>query len=142
MRFWLRTLFIVLFGLVSVAAEAADIKPFVRDYLASDAVHLAETLKGEAAKSGALTQGKSAEQLRRDLGGAIGKSDSKLAEKLSAGAGGENPKDAANWLALARLAISADDATFSDRYFLRERGSTAAYAAFERVGTPPLQAEA
>jgi alpha-2-macroglobulin len=142
MRFWLRTLFIVLFGLVSVAAEAADIKPFVRDYLASDAVHLVETLKGEAAKAGAQTQGKAPEQLRREITAAIAKSDFRLAEKLSAAAVAANPKDAANWLALARLAISADDAQFSDRYFLRERGVTAAYAAYERVGTPALQAEA
>jgi hypothetical protein len=141
MRFWLRTLLIAFFGFAG-AAEAAEIKPFARDYLASDAVHLAEDLRKEAASYGGLTQGKSADQLRRDAAAAMGRADFKLAEKLAGAAVAANPKDAANWLAFAKLAVSADDAQANNRYDLRERGATAAYAAYERLSAPAQQAEA
>src|SRR5580704_2933266 len=139
MRLWLSSLFIIIFGYLGAVAEAADIKPFTRDYLASDAIHLADTLRREA---GDATRGKSAEQLRRETTAAIGRSDFKTAKRLAAAAVTANPKDAANWLALARLAISADDAKSNDRYYLVEEGATAAYAAYERLSAPPLQAEA
>jgi hypothetical protein len=45
MRLWLSSLFIIIFGYLGAAAQAADIKPFTRDYLASDAIHLADTLR-------------------------------------------------------------------------------------------------
>ncbi|HXW19408.1 MAG TPA: alpha-2-macroglobulin, partial [Roseiarcus sp.] len=127
---------------LAAAAIAAEVKPFTRDFLASDAVRLAETLRKEAASSGALSQGKSAEQLRRETAAAGAKGDFKLAGKLAAAAVAANPKDAANWLALARLAVAADDAQDNGRYELREEGATAAYAAYERLATPALQAEA
>jgi uncharacterized protein YfaS (alpha-2-macroglobulin family) len=136
MRLWLSSLLIILFGTLSVAAAAADVKPFSRDYLASDAVRLVETLRREAAGIG---QGKSAEQLRRD---ATGTSDYKLAARFAAAAVTANPKDAANWLTLAKVAIAADDAQASMRWYLREEGATAAYAAYERLADPKLQAEA
>ncbi|HEV3042442.1 MAG TPA: MG2 domain-containing protein, partial [Roseiarcus sp.] len=139
MRLWLSSLFIIIFGYLGAAAQAADIKPFTRDYLASDAIRLADTLRKEA---GDATRGKSAEQLRRETTAAIGRSDFKTAKRLAAAAVTANPKDAANWLALARLAISADDAKSNDRYYLVEEGATAAYAAYERLSAPPLQAEA
>ncbi|HYC24766.1 MAG TPA: MG2 domain-containing protein, partial [Roseiarcus sp.] len=129
------------FALVALAL-AADTRPFARDFLASDAVRLAETLRKEAAANGALSQGKSSEQLRRETAAAGAKSDFKLAAKLAAAAVAVNPKDAANWLALARLAVAADDAQDSSRYELREEGATAAYAAYERLATPAAQAEA
>ncbi|HLW92850.1 MAG TPA: MG2 domain-containing protein, partial [Roseiarcus sp.] len=138
----LRAFLIMALALVGAAAYAADIKPFTRDFLASDAVRLAETLRKEAANYGALTQGKSPEQLRRETNAATAKGDFKLADKLAAGAVAANPKDAANWLAFARMAVAADDAQADNRYDLREEGATAAYAAYERLATPALQADA
>ena len=136
MRLWLSSLLIIFFGTLSVAASAADVKPFTRDYLASDAVRLVETLRREA---GGIGQGKSAEQLRRE---ATGTTDYKLAARFAAAAVTANLKDAANWLTLARVAIAADDAQASMRWYLREEGATAAYAAYERLADPKLQAEA
>jgi alpha-2-macroglobulin len=128
--------------LLGAAAWAADVKPFTRDFLAGDAVRLAEALRKETATNGALAQGKSPEQLRREMTAAGARGDFKLAAKLAAAAIAANPKDAANWLALARLAVAADDAQDNSRYELREQGATAAYAAYERLATPALQAEA
>ncbi|HLH51693.1 MAG TPA: alpha-2-macroglobulin [Roseiarcus sp.] len=139
MRLWLSSLLIIVFGAFAAGAQAAEIKPFARDYLASDAVRLVETLRKEAGGAG---QGKSAEQLRRDASAAAARGDYKLAARLAAAAVTVNPKDAANWLALARLAVAADDAQWSNRWSLRDEGATAAYAAYERLATPPLQAEA
>jgi alpha-2-macroglobulin len=136
MRLWLASLLTLLFGTLSIAATAAEVKPFARDYLASDAVRLVETLRKEA---GGIGQGKSAEQLRRQ---AAGTTDYKLAARVAAAAVTANPKDAANWLTLARVAIAADDAQASNRWYLREEGATAAYAAYERLADPKLQAEA
>ncbi|HLJ72659.1 MAG TPA: alpha-2-macroglobulin [Roseiarcus sp.] len=139
MRLWLSSLLIIVVGAFAAGAQAAEIKPFARDYLASDAVRLVETLRKEAGGAG---QGKSAEQLRRDTSAAAARGDYSLAARLAAAAVTANPKDAANWLALARLAIAADDAQWSNRWSLRDEGATAAYGAYERLATPPLQAEA
>ena len=125
-----------------MAARAADVKPYARDFLASDAVHFAETARKETAGAAALIKGKSPEQLRNEAAAAGANGDFKLAGRLAAAAIAGNPKDAANWLALARLAVKADDAQSSERYELRERGSTAAYAAYERLAPPGPQAQA
>ncbi len=137
----LRTLLaLVLF--VGAAAQAAEVKPYARDFLASDAVRLAETLRKETISIGSLTKGKSPEQLRKDAAAKAGASDFKMAGKYAGAAIAGNPKDAANWLQLAQIAIKADDAQASERFELRERGSTAAYAAYERLTGPGPQADA
>jgi alpha-2-macroglobulin len=125
-----------------VGAYAAETKPFARDFLASDAVRLTETLRKESATQAALTKGKTAEQLRKEASAAADSADYKLAGKLAAAAVSSNPKEAASWLTFARIAVKADDAQAPERYELRERGATAAYAAYERLTGPAPQAEA
>ncbi|MGO8835665.1 MAG: alpha-2-macroglobulin family protein [Roseiarcus sp.] len=138
----LRTLLALVLVLAGAAAHAAESKPYARDFLASDAVRLAETLRKEASGAAALSKGKSPEQLRNGAAGAAAGGDFKLAGKLAAAAIAGNPKDPANWLALAQLAVKADDAQAPERYELRERGATAAYAAYERLTAPGPQAQA
>jgi len=140
----LRTLLALVLMLAGGAAYAAESKPYARDFLVSDAVRLAETLRKETAASAALTKGKSPEQLRKEAAAIADNVDGdfKLAGKLAGAAITGNPKDAANWLQLARIAVKADEAQNSERYELRERGSTAAYAAYERLTAPAPQAEA
>ena len=137
----LRTLLALLL-FAGAAAQAAEVKPYARDFLASDAVRLAETLRKETISIGSLTKGKSPEQLRKDAAAKAGASDFKMAGKYAGAAIAGNPKDAANWLQLAQIAIKADDAQASERFELRERGSTAAYAAYERLTGPGPQADA
>ena len=63
----------ILLALVSifagVGAYAAESKPYARDFLASDAVRLAETLRKETVSEAALAKGKNPEQLRKEVGG-------------------------------------------------------------------------
>ena len=63
----------ILLALVSIfagaGAYAAESKPYARDFLASDAVRLTETLRKETAGEAALTKGKNAEQLRKEAAG-------------------------------------------------------------------------
>ncbi len=124
------------------AALAAEIKPYVREDLASDVVRLAETLRKETAQIGAKIKGKSAEQLRKDAAAAIVAANFKDASTLLGAAVASAPKDAASWLALARLGAQADDAQANDRYDFVQRGQTAAYAAYQRSGDAAQQAEA
>src|SRR5437764_15400629 len=72
MHYALRSfLALVLVFLGAAAVHAADPKPYARDFLASDAVHLTETLRKEASGYAPLLRGKSAEQLRKEVAGAI-----------------------------------------------------------------------
>ncbi len=124
------------------AALAAEIKPYVREDLASDVVRLTETLRKETAQIGAKIKGKSVEQLRKDAAAAIAPDNFKDASALLGAAISLAPKDAASWLALARLAAQADDAQANGRYDLVQRGQTAAYAAYQRAKGAAEQAEA
>src|ERR1700677_1981981 len=124
------------------AASAADIKPYVREDIASDVVRLTETLRKETAQIGAKIKGKSADQLRKDAAAAIADKRFKDASPLLGAAVSANPKDAGSWLALAKLGVQADDAQADGRYDMLSRGQTAAYAAFERTAGGAAQAEA
>jgi alpha-2-macroglobulin len=128
--------------LAGAVAYAAESKPYARDFLASDAVRLTETLRKETAGEASLTKGKNSEQLRKEAAAAADNADYKLAGRLAAAAVTSNPKDAVNWLQLARIGVKADDAQAPERYDLRERGATAAYAAYLRLTAPAPQAEA
>ncbi len=44
------------------------------------------------------------------------------------------PKDPANWLAYAYVAVKADDAQANNRWDLVTQGAAAAYAAYQRAG--------
>jgi len=124
------------------AALAAEIKPYVREDLASDVVRLTETLHKETAQIGAKIKGKSAEQLRKDAAAAVIAANFKEASALIGAAVASAPKDAASWLALARLGAQADDAQADGRYDMVQRGQTAAYAAYQRAVGAAQQADA
>ncbi|MBV8663178.1 MAG: hypothetical protein JO107_08750 [Hyphomicrobiales bacterium] len=134
--------FLALVLLTIAGGALADVKPYVRDDLASDVVRLTETLRKETAQIGAKIKGKSAEQLRKDATAAVFSSDFKQASALLGAAITLAPKDPVGWLALARLGAQADDAKADGRYDMIQRGGTAAYAAFQRATGAPLQAEA
>ena len=57
--------------LLAGAAGAADIKPFASEDMASDAIHLAETLRAETVAIGAQAKGKTPEDLRKAAAAAL-----------------------------------------------------------------------
>ena len=128
--------------LMATSAGAAEIKPFARDDMASDAVRLMETLRIATAAIGAQVKDKTPDQLRKEAAAASAASKFAAAEKLAGAAITAAPKDPANWLAYVGVAIKADDAKANNRYELVTRGSTAAYAAYLRSTTPDAQAAA
>ena len=95
----LRAAFIAFLFVAS--ALAADVKPYVNEEMASDAVRLAATLKVEAGKIGAEAQGKTPDDLRKLAGAAVAAGKFDVAAKLAAAAVTAAPKDPANWLAYA-----------------------------------------
>ena len=133
---------ILLIWAVATAATAAGVKPYAREDMASDAVRLTETLRVEATKIGALTKGKTADALRKAAAAAAIDSKFDDARKLVAAAVAAAPKDPANWLAFASVAIRADNAAANGRWGLVTDGATAAYAAYQNSTTPEAQAEA
>src|SRR5271154_6558201 len=132
----------VLLLLVATNAGAAEIKPFAREDMASDAVRLTEALRIATASIGAEVKDKTQDQLRKGAAAAVAKADFGAAEKLAGAAITAAPKDPANWLAYADVAIKADDAKADNRYDLVTRGATAAYGAYLRSTTPEAQAAA
>ena len=132
----------VLLLLLGASASAAEIKPFAREDMASDAVRLTETLRIATAAIGAEVEGKTPRQLLTETGKAVAGADFPAAEKLAGAAITAAPKDPANWLAYASVAAAADDAKANDRYELVTRGATAAYAAYLRSTTADAQAAA
>ncbi len=133
----------VLIALLFVgSALAADVKPYVNEDMASDAVRLAATLKAEAGKIGAQAQGKTPDDLRKAAAAAVTAGKFDVAAKLAAAAVTAAPKDPANWLAYAYVAVKADDAQANDRWDLVTQGAVAAYAAYQRATAPDVQAAA
>jgi uncharacterized protein YfaS (alpha-2-macroglobulin family) len=138
----LRLLALYLTLLAASGASTAEVKPFAREDMASDAIRLTETLRAEAAAIGAQTKGKSAGDMRNAAAAAATASKFDDAQKFAAVAITAAPKDPANWLALADVALAADDVQANGRYDLITQGATAAYAAYQRSATPDAQAEA
>ena len=128
--------------LMATSVGAAEIKPFTRDDMASDAVRLTEALRIATAAIGAQVKDKAPDQLRKEAAAASAASNFDAAEKLAGAAITAVPKDPANWLAYAGVAIKADGAKANGRYQLVTRGATAAYAAYLRSTTPDAQAGA
>jgi uncharacterized protein YfaS (alpha-2-macroglobulin family) len=126
----------------ALGAFAAEIRPFAREDLASDAVRLAEDLRKETIKIGAQIRGRSGEQLLKSAAALAARSDFKNAAGEIGAAIAAQPKDAAPWLAYAHLGQAADDAKAEDRYEIVNRATTAAYAAYENAKAPAQQAEA
>src|SRR5271169_6244260 len=121
----------VLLILLAGAASAAEIKPFAREDMASDAVRLTETLRVATAAVGAQVKGKTPQQLLTEAARAV------AGAAITAA-----PKDPANWLAYAGFAAAADDAKANDRYDVVTQGATAAYAAYQHSTAPDAQAAA
>jgi len=138
----LRSLVFLLALLLAGAANPAELKPFAREDMASDAVRLLETLRSDAAKAGPQAKDKTPEALRKAALTAAASAKFADAEKLAAAAIAAAPKDPANWMTLATIAQRADDAQVSGRYDLVAQGATAAYAAYQRSATPQAQADA
>ncbi len=132
----------VLLILFAGSAGAAELKPFAREDMASDAVRLTETLRIATAAIGAQVKGKTPQQLLVEAGRAVMASNFGDAEKLAGAAITVAPKDPANWLAYAGIAAAADDAKANDRYQMVTQGATAAYAAYQHSTTPDAQAAA
>ena len=132
----------VLLVLIGTGAFAAEIKPFAREEMASDAVRLTETLRIATAAIGAEVKGKTPKQLLSEAAKAVAGGDFAAAEKLAGAAITTAPKTPANWLAYAAVAAAADDAKANDRYELVTRGATAAYAAYQHSTKPDAQAAA
>ncbi|HEY1944627.1 MAG TPA: alpha-2-macroglobulin [Roseiarcus sp.] len=128
--------------LTAAGLAVADVRPYARDDLASDVVRLTDTLRKESAQIGAKIKGKSADQLRKDAAAAVFSGNFDQASALLGAAITSAPKDAAGWLALARLGAKADDAKANGRYDMVQRGQTAAYAAYQRSSGAPQQADA
>jgi uncharacterized protein YfaS (alpha-2-macroglobulin family) len=128
--------------LLAGAAGAADIKPFASEDMASDAIRLTETLRAEAVSIGAQAKGKTPEDLRKAAAAASAAAKFDDAAKLAGAAVTAAPKDPANWLAFATVAIKADDAQANDRYELVTQGASAAYAAYQHAAAPEAQAGA
>ncbi len=137
----LRSVFLAVV-LFSSAAGAAEVKPFAREDMASDAVRLTEALRVSTASIGAEVKDKTPDQLRKAAAAAVAGGDFAGAEKLAGAAITAAPKDPVNWLAYANVAIKADDGKADDRYDLVTHGATAAYAAYLRSTTPDTQAQA
>jgi uncharacterized protein YfaS (alpha-2-macroglobulin family) len=127
---------------VAFAALAADIKPYVREDAASDAVRLEDTLHKESAASGARLKGKSQADLLKEGAAAISAADYKSARFWLGAAVAADPKAYPAWLALAKLGVAADDAQANNRWEILETATTAAYAAYERAKDPDPQAQA
>src|SRR5208283_193787 len=133
----------VLIAFLFVAsALAADVKPYVNEDMASDAVRIATTLKAEAGKIGAEAAGKTPDDLRKAAAAAVVAGSFDVAAKLAAAAVTSAPKDPANWLGYANVAVKADDAQANNRWDLVTEGAVAAYAAYQRAMAPDAQATA
>ncbi len=110
--------------------------------MASDAVRLAESLRTRAATIGAQTKEKTPDDLRKAAAAAATAGKFEAAAKLAAAAITAAPKDPANWLAYASVAVKADDAKANGRWDLVTEGATAAYAAYQHSATAEAQAAA
>jgi len=146
-RHLLRTALVAVgLGAFILAAPVQAQKGFVREDLASQAVHLEQALRTEGA---GLTGGKPAPQLRREGEAILARGVAREALKLFTAAIAVEPANPANWMAYARaaLAVSNDwqpSATIviSERAPLRERQIVAAYAAYQRATNPADEAAA
>ena len=111
----------------------------MRDDLASEGVRLEEKLRTEA---GSTAAGRPAAQLRRDAEGLMSRSNQRGAMSLYAAAVALEPKNAANWVGFAKAVKAITPKDYTERYQLRERGTAAAYIAYQRATTRPAEAEA
>src|SRR6185437_7612246 len=113
---------------VVTAALAADGKAFKRDDLADAAIKLEAQIKSEA---GPVS--KSPATLRNDADAAFKKNDFRSGMQILGQIAATTPEDSSNWLRLARTIFLIWPQTSSEKTFLLERASTAAYIAYQRA---------
>src|SRR5579872_3627413 len=121
-------------GLTS--AQAAD-KALRRDDLADSAIKLEAQMRGEA---GAIN--KSGAALKADADAAFKRNDYRTGLQILGQLAVTAPDDSANWSRLARMIFQIWPANSSERTFLLERASTAAYIAYQRANNPNDEADA
>ncbi|MTW17406.1 alpha-2-macroglobulin family protein [Rhodoplanes serenus] len=121
---------------LALPAHAAD-KAFQRDDLADAAIRLEAQIRKDA---GSVTR--SADQLRRDADAALARNDTRTALNALGQLVTVAPNAAANWLRLSRAVLQARAIDDRERATLLERGTTAAYIAYQRATTPADEAEA
>src|SRR5579863_3314291 len=126
------------FGLISVLPSglAAD-KAFRRDDLADSAIKLEAQIKSEA---GAVN--KSGAALKADADAAFKRNDYRTGLQILGQIAVTAPDDSANWSRLARMIFQIWPANGSEKTFLLERASTAAYIAYQRANNPNDEADA
>lgn len=135
MKGFVRTTVLGLALLVSGLAAAAD-KLFVRDDLASDAIRLESRLKTKAEGTSDLAV------LKRSAEAAFQKADWAGVTTLYGRIAPLEPKDPLNWQRFAIGAAMQDVADYSARWQLRNDAHAAAYLAYQRATTPPVEAAA
>ena len=117
-------------------ALAAD-KAFKRDDLADSAIKLEAQIKSEAGPVA-----KSTATLKSDADAAFRRSDFRTGLQILGQIAAVAPEDSGNWLRLARIIFQISPANSSERTFLLERASTAAYIAYQRAGNSGEEADA
>jgi uncharacterized protein YfaS (alpha-2-macroglobulin family) len=110
------------------SALAAD-KAFRRDELADAAIKLEAQIKSEA---GAVN--KPVATLKTDVDAALKRNDFRTGLQLLGQIAALAPQDSGNWLRLARTISQVRASSATERTFLLERASTAAYIAYQRAG--------
>ncbi|MGL4324552.1 MAG: alpha-2-macroglobulin family protein [Beijerinckiaceae bacterium] len=123
---------LALFVMVTISGMAlAQQKSFVREDLATAAAQLEIILR----RDGAVVATQPADALRRAAEGLIGR-NGRESVRLAMGAVAAEPANAFNWSTYARAAmIAARDQNigYSERWELKNRSSTAAYAAYQKA---------
>src|SRR3954454_24317605 len=125
-----------LMTLVSFTAFAAD-KPFQRSDLADSAVRLEAQIKTE---SGQVA--KPVASLRSEADAAFAKRDFRAGMQTLAQIVSVAPKEAGNWMRLARAILQIRPNDEKERTNFLERAATAAYIAYQRSGNAGEEADA
>lgn len=123
-------------GLGLGSAQAAN-KAFTRDDLADSAIKLEAQIKSEAGPVN-----KSTATLRTDADAAFKRNDFRSGLQILGQIAATTPEDGANWLRLAKTIFQIWTNSSSERTFLMERASTAAYIAYQRTGNAGEEADA
>jgi alpha-2-macroglobulin len=121
--------------LAFIPALAAD-KTFKRSDLDDAAIKLEAQIKSDA---GTVT--KPAATLRHDADAAFQKNDFRTGMTVLGQLVTVAPTDAANWLRLARTVLQIRPRDDRERALLLDRGSTAAYIAYQRASARDLEAD-
>ncbi len=123
------------FSPVMNVALAAD-KAFKQDTLEESAIKLEAQIKSDA---GTVT--KPAATLRRDADAAFQKNEFRAGMLVLGQLVTVAPTDAASWLRLARTVLQIKPRDDREKALLLDRGSTAAYIAYQRAGDRSLEAD-